>query len=94
MHPPPGPVSIVIKAYNEEARIGLCLASALTALERVGGEVVLADSGSSDATVTLADGTNAGLMAPAQHTKLAGIAIKLVGDGLGDGQPAATLLCQ
>ena len=54
MHPPPGPVSIVIKAYNEQARIGLCLASALTALERVGGEVVLADSGSSDATVALA----------------------------------------
>lgn len=54
MHPPPGPVSIVVKAYNEEARIGLCLASALTALERVGGEVVLADSGSSDATVALA----------------------------------------
>lgn len=34
---------------------------------------VASDTGT-DATLTLADGTNAGLMAPAQHTKLAGIA--------------------
>ena len=34
--------------------------------------VVTSDTGT-DATVSLADGTNAGLMAPAQHTKLAGI---------------------
>lgn len=36
------------------------------------GGVVSSDTGN-DATLTLADGTNAGLMAPAQHTKLAGI---------------------
>lgn len=35
--------------------------------------VVNSDTGS-DATITLADGTNAGLMSPAQHDKLAGIA--------------------
>lgn len=35
--------------------------------------VVVSDTGT-DATITLADGTNAGLMAPVQHTKLAGIA--------------------
>jgi hypothetical protein len=37
------------------------------------GGTVTSDSGT-DAALTLADGTNAGLMAPAQHTKLAGIA--------------------
>ncbi len=37
-----------------------------------GGTV--ASSSGADAALTLADGTNAGLMAPAQHTKLAGIA--------------------
>jgi hypothetical protein len=36
------------------------------------GGTVTSDTGA-DATLTLADGTNAGLMAPAQHTKLAGI---------------------
>jgi hypothetical protein len=35
---------------------------------------VVASSSGADASLTLADGTNAGLMAPAQHTKLAGIA--------------------
>lgn len=37
------------------------------------GGIVTSDTGT-DASVPLADGTNAGLMAPAQHTKLAGIA--------------------
>ena len=37
------------------------------------GGTVASDTGT-DATLPLADGTNAGLMAPAQHTKLAGIA--------------------
>lgn len=37
------------------------------------GGTVTSSTGT-DATLTLADGTNAGLMAPAQHTKLAGIA--------------------
>lgn len=50
----PGPVSIVIKALNEEAHIEICLNSALQALQGIGGEVVLADSCSSDATVALA----------------------------------------
>ena len=52
--PPPGPVSIVIKALNEQAHIEACLSSALRALQGIGGEVVLADSCSSDATVALA----------------------------------------
>ena len=52
--PPPGPVSIVIKALNEQAHIEACLSSALRSLQGIGGEVVLADSCSSDATVALA----------------------------------------
>ncbi len=47
-------VSIVIKALNEERHIGAALASARAALEKVGGEVILADSGSSDRTVDIA----------------------------------------
>ncbi len=47
-------VSIVIKALNEERHIGAALSSALAALEKVGGEVILADSGSSDRTVDIA----------------------------------------
>lgn len=52
--PPSGPVSIVIKAYNEARHIGGCIESALQALVDIGGEVILADSGSSDATVAIA----------------------------------------
>jgi hypothetical protein len=66
--------------------------------------VVTSDTGT-DATLTLADGTNAGLMAPAQHTKLAGIetgatadqsaaeilAALLTVDGAGSGLDADTL---
>ena len=52
--PPIGPVSIVVKAYNEAPHIGACLESALRALADIGGEVVLADSGSSDATLAVA----------------------------------------
>jgi GT2 family glycosyltransferase len=44
----------VIKALNEQAHIEACLDSALRALQHIGGEVVLADSCSSDATVALA----------------------------------------
>ena len=48
-------VAIGIKALNEAAHIEATLASARTALARVGGGmIVLADSGSSDATVALA----------------------------------------
>jgi glycosyltransferase involved in cell wall biosynthesis len=44
-------VSIVIKALNEERRIEAAIQSALVAVNMVGGEVVLADSCSTDRTV-------------------------------------------
>jgi glycosyltransferase involved in cell wall biosynthesis len=47
-------VSIIIKALNEEQRITECIESALRAVEAVGGEVVLADSCSTDRTVEIA----------------------------------------
>jgi glycosyltransferase involved in cell wall biosynthesis len=48
-------VAIGIKALNEAAHIDAAILSARAALDRVGGgRIVLADSGSSDATVTLA----------------------------------------
>ena len=47
-------VSVVIKALNEEQRICATLESALQAVADVGGEVILADSYSSDRTVELA----------------------------------------
>lgn len=48
-------VAIGIKALNEAAHIDAAIASARAALDRVGGGViVVADSGSSDATVALA----------------------------------------
>lgn len=60
--PDPGPgatgacrVSVVIKALNEEAHIAAAVESALAAVaEAGGGEVVLADSCSSDRTVEIA----------------------------------------
>lgn len=48
------PVSIVIKALNEEQRITSTIESALRAAAAVGGEVILADSCSTDRTVHLA----------------------------------------
>lgn len=47
-------VSILIKALNEEARIAACIESALAASARVCGEVILADSGSTDGTLAIA----------------------------------------
>jgi glycosyltransferase involved in cell wall biosynthesis len=47
-------VSIVIKALNEEERIEAAIVSALAAVECVGGEVILADSASTDRTVEIA----------------------------------------
>ncbi|MBG9390109.1 glycosyltransferase family 2 protein [Caenimonas aquaedulcis] len=47
-------VSVVIKALNEEANICAAIESALAAVAEVGGEVILADSYSSDRTVELA----------------------------------------
>ena len=52
--PAPCRVSIIIKALNEEKRIVAAVQSALAAVEAVGGEVVLADSCSTDRTVALA----------------------------------------
>lgn len=47
-------VTIVIKALNEEANIGAAIESSLAAVAKLGGEVVLADSCSTDRTVELA----------------------------------------
>lgn len=47
-------VSIIIKTLNEEKRIAATIESALSALGEVPGEVVIADSGSSDRTVEIA----------------------------------------
>jgi glycosyltransferase involved in cell wall biosynthesis len=49
-------VSIIIKALNEERGIGPTIESALHAISRTGGEVILADSCSSDRTVEIAMG--------------------------------------
>ena len=49
-------VTVGIKALNEEARIGAALSSAVAAVQPVGGEVVLADSGSTDRTLEIAAG--------------------------------------
>lgn len=48
------PVTIVIKAFNEEKNICAAIESSLAAVAEVGGEVVLADSCSTDRTVELA----------------------------------------
>lgn len=47
-------VSIIIKALNEEPNIGAAIESCLAALADVGGEVILADSASTDGTVQVA----------------------------------------
>jgi glycosyltransferase involved in cell wall biosynthesis len=52
--PPRCRVSIVIKAFNEEKNICAAIESSLAAVAEVGGEVVLADSYSTDRTVELA----------------------------------------
>lgn len=52
--PEPCRVSIIIKALNEEKRICATIESALRAVAPLGGEVILADSCSSDCTVELA----------------------------------------
>jgi glycosyltransferase involved in cell wall biosynthesis len=49
-------VSVVIKALNEEKRISATIQTALQAVASVGGEVILADSCSTDRTVELAQG--------------------------------------
>jgi glycosyltransferase involved in cell wall biosynthesis len=47
-------VSILIKTYNEERYIARAIESALTALRTIPGEVIVADSGSSDRTAEIA----------------------------------------
>lgn len=47
-------VTVGIKALNEEPNIARCLESALTALAPFEGEVILADSGSTDGTIAIA----------------------------------------
>jgi glycosyltransferase involved in cell wall biosynthesis len=47
-------VTIAIKALNEEKNISRALESAVSAIGAVGGEVLLSDSGSVDATVEIA----------------------------------------
>ena len=47
-------VSIVIKTFNEEKRIAGAIESSLHALRHVGGEIILADSCSTDRTVEIA----------------------------------------
>jgi glycosyltransferase involved in cell wall biosynthesis len=44
-------VSVIIKALNEEGNIDRAITSALRAVEPHGGEVILADSGSTDGTI-------------------------------------------
>lgn len=48
------PVTVIIKALDEQAHIARAIETALAALVAVGGEVVLADSGSTDRTVAIA----------------------------------------
>lgn len=47
-------VSVGIKALNEESHIAASLASAVEAVRSFGGEVILADSGSTDRTIEIA----------------------------------------
>jgi glycosyltransferase involved in cell wall biosynthesis len=47
-------LSIIIKALNEETRIAAAIESSLAAATRYGGEVIVADSGSSDGTIAIA----------------------------------------
>lgn len=47
-------VSVIVKALNEQAHIAAAIESALAAVAGLTGEVVLADSGSTDQTVAIA----------------------------------------
>lgn len=47
-------VSVILKALNEEARIGAAIESVIAALGGIGGEIIVADGGSGDRTVTIA----------------------------------------
>ena len=47
-------VSVIIKALNEERHIASAIESALAALGKIDGEVILADGGSTDRTIEIA----------------------------------------
>jgi GT2 family glycosyltransferase len=49
-------ISVIIKAYNEEENIARAIESSLAAIAPYGGEVIVADSGSTDRTVEIALG--------------------------------------
>ncbi len=49
-------VSVIVKTLNEEAKIAATVESALEAIAGIGGEVVVADSGSRDRTLAIAAG--------------------------------------
>lgn len=49
-------ISIIIKCLNEEQRIANAITSALNAIEGLNGEVIIADSASTDRTVDIAKG--------------------------------------
>ena len=49
-------VSVIIRAFNQEQSIAAAIESSLAAVSEVGGEVVLADSHSTDRTVEIASG--------------------------------------
>ena len=68
-------IAVVIKALNEERHIVRSLESALAAVQSYRGEVVLADSGSSDATVEIAS------RYPVKIVQLANIAERSCGVG-------------
>lgn len=47
-------VSVIIKTLNEENKVTVAIESALEAVAEIGGEVILADSGSTDRTIEIA----------------------------------------
>ena len=70
-------LSIGIKALNEEADIAAAIESALAAAEPFAGEVVLADSGSTDRTIEIARSY------PVRIVQLANIGERCCGAGAG-----------
>jgi glycosyltransferase involved in cell wall biosynthesis len=59
-------VSVIIKALNEEKNIQAAIESSLRAVAEVGGEVILADSHSTDGTVAVASAFPVRIVQPAQ----------------------------
>ncbi|MGX1740471.1 glycosyltransferase family 2 protein [Bosea sp. NPDC055353] len=47
-------VSVIVKTLNEEARIGAAIESVVSALDGIGGEIIVADGGSRDRTLAIA----------------------------------------